>query len=280
MAFGNYEFPHSHNYDSDLRELIALVNKYRSDYDEILSTVDKIERDFETITAEFEALTTRVNDLFAYVDESVSDAMTKYRKVIDAEVAQIREEIETAIDAIAQILPAAKAYADAQDEVTKNEIRAEVAEVLKSINLDIKDLKDRIRNLKTSIFDPLMGIERPIGSVVEMLRDYYRPHALTNYDYEQLNLTNNQYAALLLFNDQYTLEGIKYVARPKFKHLNPITGTYTDEYNVASWIATQCANTLTVDNYTAQDLTNDEYAAKDLTNQEYFFTQAADLPWA
>lgn len=280
MAFGLYEFPHSHNYDSDLRELIQLVKTYRDDYDKLASTVDKAVTRFNEIEQEFEELNDAVTGLYDYVDDEIELKINEYKQIIEVRMAEMQGIIDDALKAIIAILPAAKAYADAKDEETKAILRAEMVNMVANVDKRLTDIEKQLKALHVNITHPNTGFSASIGSVVEYIRDKYRGHALTNNEYSDLGLTNDEYTAELLTDEQYLLEGKRLLQKKWLRRLNPVTGMLTRESNVNSWIATYCAETLNVDEYTAQDLTNDEYAAKNLTNLDYFFTKAANLPWA
>lgn len=279
MAFGNYEFPHSHNYDSDLRELIKLVKEYRDDYERILSTIDKIVAEFEEIRVEFDALNKKVDEMFDYIDDEIKKALDEYKVQIEIRLRQMQAEIDAIINMVDSILPAAKAYADAKDEEVKALLRSEMEIVLQVLSKRINDVEKEIEELHLTAVNPFTGYEEPLANVVKAIRDKYRVHALTNNEYADLGLTNTEYTSYLLNNVQYIVESKVLLRRPWLNFLNPATGMRTRESNVDSWIATMCANTITVTAYTEQNLTNEEYAALELTNLDYFFTQAADLPW-
>lgn len=280
MAFGNYEFPHSHNYDSDLRELIALVKGYRDDYERILSTIDKIVAEFDIIQEEFNALSNKVNEMYEYIDDEIKTTFAIYEAQMNIRLRKMQDEIDAAYDLIATILPAAKAYADAKDEIVKAELRNEMQTLLEIIFARLEEIEKEIEQLGLIATNPLTGYKEPVNIVIESIAESYKVHALTNNEYEDLDLTNTQYASYQLYDKQYIVEGKKLLQRKWLNRLNPATGQLTRESNVNSWIATMCANTLTVSEYVAQDLTNEEYANLQLTNLDYFFTQAADLPWA
>lgn len=280
MAFGNYEFPHSHNYDSDLRELIELVKEYRDDYGRILSTIDEIVSEFEKIQLEFSELSNKVDGMFEYIDDEIATQFAIYEAQLNIRLRKMQDEIDEAYELIAQILPAAKAYADAKDEVVKAELRNEMQTLLEIIFARLEEIEKEIEQLGLAAINPLTGYKEPVNKVIDSIAEAYKVHALTNNEYEDLDLTNDQYATYQLFDKQYVVEGKKLLQRKWLNCLNPATGQLTRESNVNSWIATMCANTLTATEYAAQNLTNDQYTALQLTNLDYFFTQAADLPWA
>ena len=279
MAFGNYEFPHSHNYDSDLRELINLVKQYRDDYGKILSTIDEIVTEFSEIKREFDELNTKVDEMFTYIDDEIKAAINKYRQEVDSKIKEIQLEIDSIFSMVESILPSAKAYADMKDEQVKSILRTEMMLLLDILSKRIADIEQEITDLHLTTNNPLTGYESSLEEVVSIIRDRYRVHALTNDEYSDLGLTDTEYYNFYLNNAQYILEGKPLLRKKWMKYLNPVTGMKTRIANVNSYIATMCQNTITASNYAAQDLTNTEYAALNLTNIEYFLTTPSDLPW-
>lgn len=267
MAFGDWEFPHSSYYDSDLRELIrfykemkAIVDDLNQKYQELLEEWEQVEKDFAALTAKVDNLDTdveklriEVKDIQTHYDELLLlyEQMVKYAQSLDKLIDEkIRENNLKWYEKLAEL---------------KHELQSQIDDLYKKISeLDIND-----------VFNRLEGYEQ---NIVDVLQDYFeglRVHAITCSEYDQLQLSVNSYDSYRLTVREYAID-----SRDRLNDywirafINPWNGFKTTAYNVDSWNCTEFLDSIKANEYSDLELTNDEYDARNLTVFEYYSLSA------
>lgn len=267
------EFPHTTNYDSDLRELIAIVRTIENEYShlvtglvELQNAFDDIETDFNKIQKNFDDVLKSFQRLLATVNQ-LEDKMLEYGEDLE----EIRTSLANVYNELAQLKPTVEKIVDVRIREYQILVSGWIGEVDAKVERYYKELKEEIEVLvPDTMYNRISGIEE---GLVECIQNYFeasRNHALTNAEYEMLDMTNNEYAAWNITNAIYTLWSRDWLNHWwQFTGTNPVTGKKTRQSNVDSFLITEMYGTLTANGYTALNLTNTEYAALDLTDAEY-----------
>ena len=89
MSYTDYDFPHTHFYESDLRELISMYRKITAEVADIKKWKDEQYRDYEEILAKTRQLEIDVNNCI--------EAIAKQNEVIDEKFEDYEASIELKI---------------------------------------------------------------------------------------------------------------------------------------------------------------------------------------
>ena len=277
MSYTSYDFPHTHFYDSDLRELISmyekLVNEYDSlvawrnqheaDYNSLLLRVGKLENEIDTFEAQIESQFEELKEgLENYIFNEIHEALEQ----LIVELGQIRAElVELRNDLTSEILKV-NASIRAHDTILRTWVNARLQEFI-----------DSIPDLTTvNVWNPIKG---RITSIQEAVNDLYtlaRPNGLTAGEYDAMQLTAAQYDALDISTfdyDNYARDifGQRGLYKnPLFYMNSPFTGLYVPITTVINELAhLHKADALTASEYDALNLTASSYDNYELTAHDY-----------
>lgn len=266
MAFGNFEFPHSNYYDSDLRELLAMYRKLADEYEhmyqkylELIALYEKLEKDFYNLKSDVQK---QIN--------AITKQLISMQKQIDEFIAEY-EQIISMLDALRAAVAGFRRLIDVKIELNNLHIYAMIADATTKLQREIDELWKEIEKKDlTEIFNRLEGRKMLLSDVVQ---DYYeglRLHCLTVAEYEALQFSVNDYNAFLLTARQYALysrDALHYFWR--HNAFNPFTTLKNSQDNVNSWIVTAFLRSATIEQYDDLALDADAYEALDLTVLEY-----------
>lgn len=259
MAFANWEFPHTNNYDSDLRELIRMYKQLSEDY--------------ATIKAEIDQAVDFINNFKSYVSETVGE-------VIDNKLISVNNKLDALTEAVKRIdlnideieINVAELYSDIDmlrnhfnEEIVA--IRLEIAtmyQVFADYKHSIDDIiADKILEMITYIEEHVQQIERlyvinpmtgeyvNIQSVLDMFAEYLAlGYGLTAEEYDSLKLTALAYDNLRLTALAYSMRGyLIFFKRLKMVMLSPFTGEMDSYDNIIDMLANLHKEALTAEEY-------------------------------
>lgn len=277
MPFTFHEFPHTRNYDSDLREVLAYM------------------REFEQILASYDSTIAELQDAIKDIDEMKSD-ITKLQNAT-SDLANIRHQVSDLILALASLtnrvndisidVTSLRSYIDNQIALTKSRMDSLNALVNSRINnLEYecnfkyiilgKRLEDYYNELleliekriPTDVFNRVAGTRLEFDDNNWRIYEDLRYGGLTNAELSEANISNEALASLVLNNRD---QAINLRKRLKMHYLfSPITGKKVSHANAISQLFGFLTDGLTNAEFAALNLTNDEVALLNLTNVELF----------
>lgn len=277
MSYTQYDFPHTHFYDSDLRELIEMYNKLESEYDglvawknqheseysDLLSRVSALESEItsfeERIQEEFDSLK---NGLEAYIYEQVHEALSQ----IIIEVGDIREAIIQLREDLTREIFELQGNLISQDKMLRNWVEARLDQFIE----EIPDLTT------INVWNPVRGALTSVQIAINDLYDLARVGGLTALEYDSMQLTASEYDALNLSAydyDNYARDILGQAGifkNPLYYMNSPFTGEYVPITTVINELAhLHKADALTASEYDALNLSAADYEAYDLTAFDY-----------
>ena len=257
MAY-NYEYPYTdvyrHNDDWALKNIAKLDSEY-----------SKLVAEFEQIEKDFQALSEKVDNFELEIDEAVRKAILEYRAEIDAELKNLREIIEQYYNYLNDL----KKYIDDNDHETLFACARMINECKEEIYAIIDELAQKISEFNNTMYNPLSGEEDTIERVIVDLWESERYGALSNAEYEALEMDNDTYDSYNLKDRMYAVDGRKYLTDNGIRDFLRVDGMKTIEYNCNSYIFNEMLNSIDNNSYVALDYDNDTYAALDITNMQY-----------
>lgn len=266
------EFPYTKNYDDDLREVISLMQELKTTYNSILENMNYLKEQFEELKKEFEELPAIVKALEQKVDAVIAEVNARM-DALETQFEGLENEYEKLKDLVKTLEVLYEHFERVVDlKIRKNNLMLYdiIAGVQVKLENEIEELREEIKNIgRHDLFNRLEGFVQPIGTVVQ---DYYeglRIHAITNSEFDQLQLTNTQFEAFRLTNRTFNRAGRDWLNHFfQFTGINPATGHKTRESNVNSYLLNLMVGTQPNSYWS---LTNDEYAALNLTNEERLY---------
>ena len=290
MSYTSFDFPHTHFYDSDLRELLSMCKKLMDDYNKLiadlnslnewrikhegeygelvvkLSEVEQELSDFEIkLNKEFAdldaALQAKFNDLVNNVNTVLENALKIFtelyntlRTQIESEFATIKVEIARAIVQLQNLIAANNEY-----------VFEEVARRLEEFIQNLPDYENLI------VYNPVRGSQTNVQTAILDLYDEFRIYGLTAAQYDSLQLTASHYDSLNLTALEYDRMGYKLLnyPDPTYSMRDPFDGQFVKCQVVIYKLAELHRDCLTAAEYDALELTAYEYDALELTAYLY-----------
>lgn len=265
MGYINFEFPHTHYHDDDLRELVKIVTQLVNEYNGVFEMYEKLTKEFEAIKSDF----TTMSEEFKTMQSAFAD-MSAELNVFEISV---REQLDNVRTSLAVVFENSKTYTDTKVAIATAEMRDELHDVATAIYSEINRLKNLIVSIETVVYSPVDGNYVSFATAISQL--YYLAnftHGINNAQYAELNLTNAEYAGLLLTNNEYFAKGARLLHDNKI--YAPTTGEKTDHANAIGLFVTGQLNTITNAFYAEKSLTNAEYEALNMTNYFYMASYA------
>lgn len=279
MAWTNFEFPHSSNYDGDLRELLRMYKKLAEDYSAIKSEIDTavdfinnfksyvgdtvsevVDAKLMNVNARLDAITEAVkridlniDDIERNVTELFSD-MEILRNNFNSEMVAIRLEIATIYEVFAE-------YKNSIDEY----VASKVLELVRYIEEHVQQIE------RLYVINPMTGEYVDIQKVLDMFAEYIAlGYGLTADEYDSMKLTALGYDNMRLTALAYSMRGyLIFFKRLEMTLTSPFTGELDSYDNVIYMLSNLHKNTFTADEYDALGYTSDVYDTYSVTAYDY-----------
>lgn len=285
MSFGNFEFPNTNFYNSDLRELIAMYKKLVAEYD--------------TIKAEIDEVTKKIKEFTQYVDEIIDErinlklkALTSRVTMLEIEMKQVEEELDNVNLRVDEIVKDIINLGIRIDQV-RAELKTDIAEVYIElgeykesiddiiqieINKLIAYIDEHVTKLdRLDVINPITGeyenIQNVLDDIVDVLLSGF---GLTAKEYDDLELTALQYDKLVITAIQYSARGYLLFYRELiFRMRSPFTGAIDSYENIIYSLADLHKNCFTANEYDEKALTAQVYDDKLITAYTYDWNSKA-----
>lgn len=279
MSFGNFEFPNTNFYNSDLRELIAMYKKLVAEYDTIKGEIDEVTKKIEEFTQyvdeiiderinlKLKALTSRVAMLeiaMKQVDEELDNVNLRVDEIVKdiinlgIRIDQVRVELKTDI---AEVYIELGKYKESIDDI----IQIEINKLIAYIDEHVTKL-DRL-----DVVNPITGEYENIQNVLDDIVDaLLTSFGVTAKEYDDLELTALQYDKLVITASQYSVNGYLLFYRELIVRMrSPFTGAIDSYENIIYSLADLHKNCFTANEYDEKVLTAQVYDDKLITAYTY-----------
>lgn len=262
MPYTFHEFPHTRNYDSDLRELINIVREMDEYLASLEATIEQLEEGLKDIDgmksaiAALQIITSEIPGMQKDIAGLVVDNTYLHTAVSSLE--QRLNSVDTRFDLVYE-------YIDAQDANIRLRLERYRIEIRNELNLIWQKLSE-INTVATNPWHYELGeipFQKNIGFIYQDLSDAVP----TAEEYCSLGLTAGQYAAFDLTAYEYATHGKKKLHY--YWVFSPVYGWRQEISNVLSSIVNYEKGTMSASDYAALDMTAEEYATLDLTAEEY-----------
>ena len=279
MSFGNFEFPNTNFYNSDLRELIAMYKKLVAEYD--------------TIKAEIDDVTKKINEFSKYVDDIINEriglklqALTSRVSMLEFEMQNVERNLDDTNLRVDEVVKSIVNLNIKIDQV-KVELKADIAEVYLEfgkykesidaiiqieVNKLIAYIDEHVTKLdRLYVVNPITGVYENIQDVLNEICDsLLSGFGITAKEYDSLGLTALQYDQKVITAIQYSSRGYLIFYKELIARMrSPFTGEMDRYDNVINSLANLHKEYFTAKEYDALLLTAQAYDDYLITAYEY-----------
>ena len=290
MSYTDFDFPHTHFYDSDLRELLGMCKKLMDDYNKLVSDLNSLnewrvthEGEYEQLVKKLEAVQkemtdfeTKINNEFADLDAAIQAKFAELEGEID-------EELRKALDEFTRLYNSLKTQIESEFAIMKVEISRAIVQLQNLISANneyvfeevTRRLEEFLNNLpdyeNLIVYNPVRGSQTNVQTAILDLYDEFRVYGLTAAQYDSLQLTAAHYDSLNLTAIEYDRLAYKLLnyPDPTYSMRDPFDGQFVKCQVVIYKLADLHRDCLTAAEYDALELTAYEYDALELTAYLY-----------
>ncbi len=279
MSFGNFEFPNTNFYNSDLRELIAMYKKLVAEYDTIKKEIDEV--------------TKKINEFGKYVDSIINERIDLKLQVLTSRVSMLEFEMQNVEknldDTNLQVDEVVKSIIGLSVKIdhVKVELKTDIAEVYLEfgkykesidsviqieINKLIAYIDEHVTKLdRLYVVNPITGVYENIQDVLNEICDsLLSGFGITAQEYDSLGFTALQYDQKVITAIEYSTRGYLIFYKELIARMrSPFTGEMDTYDNVIYKLADLHKNCLTAKEYDDLLLSAQIYDDKQITAYIY-----------
>lgn len=217
MSFAGWEFPHTNNYDSDLRELIRMYKQLSEDYVSIKTQIDKCVEDYGTVILENNQIKQRMDSIeskMSGIETQVNNRLNQFSKEInqsvDSKISELNKSIASLISNVNGEITELTNYVTNQVTSIRKEVASNYSknrnytdsklssleQYMLSEDKRIESLIDNIKVDQSELVSPIDGVQKTSQEVVNDLYYNLRNWVLRAMDYDNLKLTVDEYDSL------------------------------------------------------------------------------------
>lgn len=234
-----YEFPHSHFYESDLKELLKMFAFLKSEYGKTLQIIDEINIKLDTLDST--------------ITDSITKALEPYTVLINETVDNINKQLANTIESVDNKISVIETKVQNELNVEKIERMKEDADIINLLNSNIETLEKAIAELKAMIIDSGIAVVNPrrseIDTIQNVVNDLYlailqsgsytstelsvyptcNDIKVMNLTYDEFTVSNKQIGSILIDNPVTGTKGSLNYALSSLKGYNHPLGLSSDE---------------------------------------------------
>lgn len=292
MSYTGFDFPHTHYYDSDLREVLAKLKILLDEYDSLVNGLAELNEWRIEHEGEYEELVRRVaaveneiatfeqhvTETFAELDRAIhedfEELKAETREELDETIAefkvmyeQLKREIE--IDVANMKYEISQLSLELREAIT--DFRVEMVEYINErFDLFIQSLPDYE---KLIVRNPVTGLQTTVQQALDDLYSSFNVFGLTARQFDSLELTAKEFDDYGLTAHEFDSMGYKLLGYPDptYYMIDPFTGTKALVKDVVMKLFGLHAGGLTAEEFDALELTCEEFDAKETTAFDFDF---------
>lgn len=265
MSYLDHDFPNTHMYDSDLRELIRMYHQLRGQYSGLVSKIEELNTLFTTLDKAFK-------DLEDFVTDEIKD-IEEYVENLGAMLEDLSTKVTYLQEVVASNFTYLKEYVDNGLEVERNYVDSELLFMDIKLNSEVAKLQKEIDDLifeLPEVYNIVKGYKTDIVTLIYDVYDATRDNALTAGEWDVYGATAGEFDSW-----QYTALELDTQAKSLLignKCRNPFTGELDTICNIIQQLAQATTDqAITAEEYDEAELTAEEFEALNLTAYMYDF---------
>lgn len=286
MSYTGYDFPNTHFYESDLRELIAMYRELVSDYQGLVNDIRAIKEweeqhkgEYSELVARLNAVEGEINGFELRVQQQFNALEASLNAKFDALTDEVRNELASTINQINRLFDQLRneLYSQiASLRVDFNELQFEVEQAFINFRIEMADYIDErfarfIENLpdyeKLIVHNPIRGYDTTIQVAIDDLYTHSNVFGLTAYEFDSLGLTCEDFEAYELTVYQFDNLGYRLLnyPDPNYYMLDPFSGEVIPVKDVVMKLYGLHAGGVTAGAFDAFEFTAEEFDNKETT---------------
>ena len=285
MSYTNYDFPHTHYYDTDLRELIDMYVKITKEVDEILAWKNDQYHDYEDLIKKVAKLEEDVENCIDAIDkqnQKIANDFARYEQQMDnkfqIQMNSFTNMFNTLAGDITGKLTEMQIQLNNFNVYLANELAKNNAEVYRYVDSLFDYFVAHLPDYENLIiYNPVRGEMTNVQTAINDLYSSLNIYGLTAIQYDTLSLTAAEYDAYQLTALEYDRLGYILLGYPDTRYymIDPFTGETTLIKNVVYKLAQLHMDGLSALEYDNKILTAQEYDSKLITafNYDWFGKQ-------
>lgn len=290
MSYTDFDFPHTHFYDSDLRELLRLYKDLQEKYTKLVSDIEELNTWRVEHEGEYAELLVRVKAIEDEISDFESEVITKFNELDES----IHKDFDSLEDSIKEELNIALADFEALFIQLKRQLESDITAMRLEINNLISYLNDQIANINANVieyvndrlddfiahlpdyenlivYNPVVGLQTNVQQAINDLYLMFAIYGITAEQYDSLQITAEEFDGKQLSAKEYDLYAYKLLGYPDPNHYmrDPFTGHF-EENKVVIWkLADLHRLALTASEYDALEMPAETFDGLQLT--AYYF---------
>lgn len=292
MSYTDYDFPHTHFYESDLRELIGFYKELQDKYNGLVADIQALkdwkiqhEGEYEELLERVTTVESEINDFEAEVEAKFTDLERDLNSKFDALTTEIGNELAQIVLDINRLFNELKNQIEAEIIAMKLEIKTieyDLQEAIADFREEMSEYLDvRFEQFIQSLPDyehlivhnPVTGTDTTVQVALDDLYASFNVFGLTAKQFDELGLSCAEFDAKELTAHEFDSMGYKLLGYPDptYYMRDPFTGEFALISEVVMKLFALHAGTMTVNDFEALDLTCDEFDAKEITAFNFDF---------
>lgn len=167
MAYGNFEFPHSHFYGGSLGELIDMYKKLERRYCRLAGEFCKLKSEI----ARFEELTAqKLEEMSAEIHEKMEQLRSEVEKQLAEQNAWVTGQINDTQSWVTGQINKTRTYVDGEITSLRNEVNTKVSGALAEVERSITALTQQFDAFKTELDNALEAFKTTVSTQISDLQ--------------------------------------------------------------------------------------------------------------
>lgn len=280
MSYTSYDFPHTHFYETDLREILSMLNKLEKEYSHLVESIDDLNewkknhtKEYESLVKKLEALQNEINTFEDGInkafDEFKTEEQQKFAELqaelqaqINSEITRLRAEVKAAITAINNLLEINNKY------------------IIEVVENKLQKWLDNLPDYSTlMVLNPVRGYRTSIQIAINDLYSYAAVNAITAKEFDDLKITAIRFDNLMITAGEFDRNAKDRLGYkdPRFYMFSPFTGENVLIKEVVKSLAALHMNAITAIEFDTLAITAEEFDDKLITAYNFDWNGKAIL---
>lgn len=292
MSYTGFDFPHTHYYDSDLREVLDKLKFLLKEYDGLVADIAELNEWRQTHQGEYEELvrrTTAVENEIDTFEQRVTEMFAELDRAIHEDFEELKAETRAELDETIEEFKAMYEQLKREIEIDVANMKYEIGQLSLKLRQAITDFRVEmveyvnerfdlfIQNLpdyeKLIVRNPVTGTQTTVQQALDDLYGSFNVFGLTARQFDSLELTAQEFDNYGLTAHEFDSMSYKLLGYPDptYYMIDPFTGTKALVKDVVMKLYGLHAGGLTAAEFDALELTCEEFDAKETTAFDFDF---------
>lgn len=290
MSYTDFDFPNTHFYESDLRELIAFYKELQDKYNGLVADIQALkewktqhEGEYDELLLRVKTVEGEINDFEAEVEAKFADLERDLNSKFNALTTEVRNELAQTVLDINRLFNELKSQIESEITAMKIEIANLINylnDQIANINQNVIDyvndrLNDFIAHLpdyeNLIVYNPVVGRQTNVQTAINDLYLMFAIYGITAEQYDSLHLTASEFDSKEISAKEYDMLAYELLGYPdpRYYMRDPFTGAFEENKVVILKLADLHRMALTASEYDALEMPTETFDGLQLT--AYYF---------